>query len=59
MNEWVIRPYGPEDAIAWKALLAQSNNATLFHDLDFLAYHRQADMIFVIWSRSGGTGSTR
>jgi hypothetical protein len=39
VNAWVIRPYRPEDAIAWKALLADSNNATLFHDLDFLAYH--------------------
>ena len=38
-SAWVIRPYGPEDALAWKALLAASNNATLFHDLDFLAYH--------------------
>ena len=38
-NAWIIRPYRPEDAIAWKALLADSNNATLFHDLDFLAYH--------------------
>lgn len=39
LNAWVIRPYRPEDAIAWKGLLADSNNATLFHDLDFLAYH--------------------
>jgi hypothetical protein len=39
VNAWVIRPYRPEDAIAWKALLADSNNATLFHDVDFLAYH--------------------
>ena len=39
VNEWVIRPYRPEDTVAWKALLAASNNATLFHDLDFLAYH--------------------
>jgi len=39
VNEWTIRPYSPEDAAAWKALLAQSNNATLFHDLDFLSYH--------------------
>jgi hypothetical protein len=38
-NEWVIRPYRPEDAAAWKAFLADSNNGTLFHDLDFLAYH--------------------
>jgi hypothetical protein len=39
LNAWVIRPYQPKDAIAWKGLLADSNNATLFHDLDFLAYH--------------------
>jgi hypothetical protein len=39
VNAWIVRPYRPEDATAWKALLADSNNATLFHDLDFLAYH--------------------
>jgi len=39
LNEWVIRPYCPEDAGAWKAFLRDSNNGTLFHDLDFLAYH--------------------
>ena len=39
VNEWVIRPYGPEDAAAWKAFLQDSNNGTLFHDLEFLAYH--------------------
>ena len=39
MNEWVIRPYRPEDADAWKAVLRDANNGTLFHDLDFLAYH--------------------
>jgi hypothetical protein len=39
VNEWVIRPYLPEDAAAWKAFLQDSNNGTLFHDLDFLAYH--------------------
>jgi hypothetical protein len=38
-NEWVIRPYRPEDAAAWKAFLQESNNGTLFHDLEFLAYH--------------------
>lgn len=38
-NEWFIRPYRPEDAAAWKAFLRTSNNATLFHDLDFIAYH--------------------
>ncbi len=39
MNEWVIRPFRPEDAAAWKAFLQDSNNGTLFHDLDFLDYH--------------------
>jgi hypothetical protein len=39
VNEWLIRPYRPEDAGAWKAALRDSNNGTLFHDLDFLAYH--------------------
>jgi len=39
VNEWVIRPYHPEDAAAWKVFLRDSNNGTLFHDLDFLAYH--------------------
>ena len=39
VNEWAIRPYRPEDAAAWKAFLQDSNNGTLFHDLEFLAYH--------------------
>jgi hypothetical protein len=39
VNEWVIRPYRPEDAAAWKTFLQDSNNGTLFHDLEFLAYH--------------------
>ena len=39
MNEWVIRPYRQTDAAAWRAFLHASNNATLFHDLDFLGYH--------------------
>jgi Acetyltransferase (GNAT) domain len=39
VNEWKIRPYCPDDAAAWKAVLANSNNGTLFHDLDFLDYH--------------------
>jgi hypothetical protein len=39
MDEWIIRPFSCKDAIAWKQLLKASNNATLFHDLDFLAYH--------------------
>jgi Acetyltransferase (GNAT) domain len=39
VDEWVIRPYRTEDAAAWKAFLQDSNNGTLFHDLDFLSYH--------------------
>ena len=39
VNAWVIRPYRTEEAAAWKAFLKDSNNGTLFHDLDFLAYH--------------------
>jgi len=31
--------YTPEWAPAWQEFLAKSNNGTLFHDLDFLAYH--------------------
>ena len=31
--------YEARDAKTWKEFLAQSNNGTLFHDLDFLAYH--------------------
>jgi hypothetical protein len=40
MAELTFRPYRNEDAAAWRAHLANSNNGTLFHDLDFLAYHR-------------------
>jgi Acetyltransferase (GNAT) domain len=39
VNEWVIRPCCVDDLVAWKRFLADSNNGTLFHDLDFLAYH--------------------
>lgn len=34
-----VRFYEPSLAAEWKAFLANSNNGTLFHDLDFLAYH--------------------
>lgn len=34
-----IRPFQRNQAADWKAFLADSNNGTLFHDLDFLAYH--------------------
>src|SRR5206468_6881768 len=30
---------GAADIPAWQAFVARSANATLFHDLDFLAYH--------------------
>jgi hypothetical protein len=39
MTDLTVRPYLGEDAAAWKAHLAASNNGTLFHDLDVLAYH--------------------
>lgn len=29
----------PESAVVWQKFLAESNNGTLFHDLDFLGYH--------------------
>jgi hypothetical protein len=29
----------PEDAVEWNRFVETSNNGTLFHDLDFLAYH--------------------
>ncbi|MDO8446233.1 MAG: GNAT family N-acetyltransferase [Deltaproteobacteria bacterium] len=34
-----IKRYQPEQAEEWKKFLAESNNGTLFHDLDFLSYH--------------------
>jgi hypothetical protein len=39
VKKWIIRPYRAEDNTVWKAFLQESNNGTLFHDLDFLAYH--------------------
>src|ERR1700740_2881334 len=56
VNEWVIRPYRPEDADAWKTFLGDSNNGTLFHDLDFLAYHPPGkyDFRHLIASRANG-----
>lgn len=33
--------YEPSHSKAWKDFLLQSNNGTLFHDLDFLAYHHE------------------
>ncbi len=34
-----VRLAEPSDAPLWKRFLAESVNGTLFHDLDFLAYH--------------------
>ncbi len=34
-----IQPYESSQATEWKTFLSRSNNGTLFHDLDFLAYH--------------------
>jgi len=35
-----IELYKPSQAAKWKQFLSESNNGTLFHDLDFLNYHR-------------------
>lgn len=35
-----IVDFQPGDAPEWRRFLEESNNGTLFHDLDFLAYHR-------------------
>jgi Acetyltransferase (GNAT) domain len=35
-----VELYKPSQAGKWKQFLADSNNGTLFHDLDFLNYHR-------------------
>ena len=34
-----VSRYQPSQAAEWKEFLADSNNGTLFHDLDFLEYH--------------------
>lgn len=34
-----VSQYQPSQAAEWRAFLAASSNGTLFHDLDFLAYH--------------------
>jgi hypothetical protein len=34
-----VRDFTPDDAAAWRTFLSTSVNGTLFHDLDFLAYH--------------------
>jgi hypothetical protein len=56
VHEWNIRPYCPDDAAAWKGLLAGSNTGTLYHDLDFLAYHPPGkyDFRHLIASRGKG-----
>jgi hypothetical protein len=56
VKDWVVRYCRPEDKGAWKTFLADSNNGTLFHDLDFLAYHRAGkyDFRHLIASRGEG-----
>ena len=34
-----VSRYQPSQAAEWRTFLADSNNGTLFHDLDFLEYH--------------------
>jgi hypothetical protein len=56
VSDWAIRPCRPDDAAAWKTFLGDSNNGTLFHDLDFLAYHPPGkyDFRHLIASRANG-----
>jgi len=39
MNKFKVRKYDPDRPEAWEALVASSNEGTLFHRLAFLAYH--------------------
>ena len=34
-----VEPLRPGEELAWAEFLAASENGTLFHDLQFLAYH--------------------
>lgn len=43
MKDLTVGVLQPVDIPAWQAFVASSPNATLFHDLDFLAYHRSID----------------
>lgn len=44
----------PADLLAWQAFVARSPNATLFHDLDFLAYHPDTLSLHHLVVRSDG-----
>jgi hypothetical protein len=44
----------PADVAAWQAFVARSPNATLFHDLEFLAYHRDTLAFHHLLVRSDG-----
>lgn len=41
MAEFTIIPYNPSHFNEWNAFVEASNEGTLFHRLDFLAYHRE------------------
>ena len=43
MKELTVGLLQPVDIPAWQAFVVTSPNATLFHDLDFLAYHGSID----------------
>jgi Acetyltransferase (GNAT) domain len=50
-----VEPYDATLAQEWKSFLATSDNGTLFHDLDFLAYHPQGrfETHHLLFSRAG------
>lgn len=54
-SDIIIKRYNPSLAPEWKSFLLKSNNGTLFHDLDFLAYHAEGrfDEHHLMFYRSG------
>ena len=52
-----VQPYHADQAAEWGAFLADSNNGTIFHDLNFLAYHSPGrfDFQHLIMRRNGDT----
>jgi hypothetical protein len=50
-----VRGYHEDDGDAWRHFLASSSNGTLFHSLDFLAYHSRErfDVHHLIFERAG------
>src|SRR5262245_26197700 len=54
-REITVRRYHATDAPAWEQFLTSSSNGTLFHSLDFLAYHspERFEIHHLMFERSG------